>query len=187
MRRELAVVEHARVDLVGEHPGVCVRDQAGRLGEVVAPARRRRSDSAGELRMTSFVRGPSRSARSAGSKVKSRSSRSGSGTGRRADPADRRLVDREARVGVDHLVARIADGEDREEEERLRARSRRARCSGRPRVRASRERSSAIDLAELDEAGARAVVRLPGPHAPRTPPRRCAPACRSRARRSRGG
>ena len=105
---------------------------------------------------------------------------------RRADPADRRLVDREARIGIDHLVAGLADGQDREEEERLGARSRRARSPDRTvtprvRVRCSRDR-----LPELDDAGARAVVRLTGAHRLVRRLARRAAGCRSRARRSRG-
>ena len=105
---------------------------------------------------------------------------------RRAREAHGRLVDREARIGVDHLVARATGREHREEEERLGA--------GRD-----------DDVLGIDRDAARVGQRprrppRAGPGARpsgssasrrhgsrRFPPRRRAAASRSRARRSRGG
>src|SRR5262249_58391362 len=76
---------------------------------------------------------------------------------------DRRLVDREPGVGVDDLVAGIADGQDREEEKRLRARAD-EHASGRDRQCTACGEVLGGRLAKLGYPGGWAVGGVPGPH-----------------------
>ena len=113
--------------------------------------------------------------------AKRRSSCSGSGTGGPGQ-ADRRLVDGEARVRIDDLVARPAGREHGEEQERLRA----VRDENALRVDATaRERATdtGCRLAQLRQPRRRAVVRLPVPERA-TPASTTWAASRSRVRRS---
>ena len=117
----------------------------------------------GELRMTSFVRGPRRAPSSPDVEGEVRGLVERQGHGRGAGPADRRLVDREARVGVHDLVAGPAGGEDREEEERLGARAHQ-HALGVDRDAARARQLGGRGLAQLGQPGARAVVRLARAH-----------------------
>ena len=110
----------------------------------------------------------------------------GNGHGRRADEAGHRLVDREARVRVDDLVALLAEGHDGVEHDRLGARCHHDLLHG------HRKTLPAGGI------GARSPRAGPAGRAPvrsasslrRSPVRRrpgCWPGCRSPARRSRGG
>jgi hypothetical protein len=116
--RELAVVDHLRVDLVREHPGAAVREKRrGRLrllGRERAARRVLGRVEDDELRPRAQARLEVGDIEREVALLEQRQR-----DRRGARPADRRLVDREARVGVDDLIARIARRENREEEERL--------------------------------------------------------------------
>ena len=140
----------------------------------------------GVFRMSSFVLGVTSFSRMAGSNEKSFSSRIGHGHRLRAREPDHRLVDREARVRVDDLVAFLHEREQEVEHDRLRARADDApprATAGSRACGASRPR-----WPPGGPAGPRRDRSASSPcSGPRPRPGRCWPGCRSRARRSRGG
>ena len=182
----LAVVDHLRVHLVRQHVAVVVvqeprdldvhlarHDAAGRVGGRVQDHElRARREALGE------IVGGEREAGLLGDRQRHR---------RGARPADHRLVDREAGVRVDDLVARVAGREHAEEQERLRARRRPARGRGRSRAGACATGTRPPPRAAPGSRAPGSSGSAPSRSAFATPPRRCAAACRSRARRSGGG
>ena len=152
--------EHLRVDLVGEHPCVGLGDQRGGARDVL---RRQRSTRRvlgrvedDELRPRPEplceILGREREVALLEKRQRNRG---------RPHPADRRLVDREAGIGIDDLVSRVAGGEDAEEEERLRT------GSDENVLRADVDSAGLREvlrgrLAQLRDPRGRAVVRLAG-------------------------
>ena len=115
-----AVVDHLRVDLVGEDPAVVAGEQPA-SSSITSAGTTPPVGFAGEFRITSFVRGVSRAGDVVGGEREAALLGERQRHRRRARPPDHRLVDREARVRVDDLVAGVAGREHAEEEERLRA------------------------------------------------------------------
>ena len=76
---------------------------------------------AGELTMSSRVRGVISFSVSSAENAKPFSSRIGTGTGLRAGELDHRAVDRKAGIGIEDLGARLAEHQDRHEHGRLAA------------------------------------------------------------------
>ena len=157
--RELAVVLHLRVDLVREQPGVAVGQQLARSPDLL-----RREDPARRVlrRVEDHEPRPRAEARRelVGVEAEVVDLPQRQGHGRRAQPADRRLIDREAGIRIDDLVAGVAGGEDREEQERLGTGSdehpRRRYVDAPGGAQVLRRR-----LAQLGDPGRRAVVGLP--------------------------
>ena len=116
----LALVEDPAVDLVGQDHEVVLAGDVGDLLEVLA-----RRDAAGRVgrRVDDDELGPRRDQRRQLVRVEAEvvllADRAGDGLA--ADEAGHRLVDREARVRVDDLVALVDEGQDREEHDRLAA------------------------------------------------------------------
>ena len=108
----------AAVDLVGQDQMSCSRATSAmrsRSSRVSTPP----VGLCGELKMISFVRGVTRRDELVRVEAEVVLLAERDRHGRRADEARHRLVDREARVRVDDLVALLRQGEDREEHDRL--------------------------------------------------------------------
>ncbi len=119
------------------------------------------------------------------SRRKSRSSRSGMGTGLPAHEIDHRLVDRETGIGVDDFIALIHQRQDGEENDRLTARNHDHFVAGY--LDAARAADVFGDgLAQLGQARRWPVVRPAVVQSVARGFDRCSRACRNRARRSPG-
>ena len=118
-RRGVDVVRDAPVHLVTQHPRGCLEDRGGGPPHVGL-----RDDTAGRVlrRVEDDEAGAVAEQRVelVGVEAEPPLLAQRQRHRRRTGEADGRLVDREARVGVDHLVTRPGGGEDGEEEERLR-------------------------------------------------------------------
>ena len=181
----LAVVQDPAVDLVGHDPQVVLLGELGDPLEVGAgqdTARRvcRRVDDQ-QLRPRRYERGELLDVQP---ELVLHTDRDGHR--RRADEAGQRFVDRVARIGDDHLVARIDQSEDRVQHHALAAdrdeHLRRVGWETLARGHVVRDRLAAVP-------GCRGTVRSASRRhrAPVWPPRGRAPAYRNRARRSADG
>ena len=161
-----ALVEQLRVHLVGQDPAVVVGEDAGDLDvQLAVECAARRVGGRVQNHHPRPRREPLRQVVRREREVRLLGDRKRHRRGAR--PVDRRLVDRIARVRVDHLVAFARNGEHAEEEEPLGARCH--QHAGRVDGHAARAGEVLRSrLAQLGKARGRAVVRVTlaeGPHA----------------------
>ena len=183
-RGDLAVVGDPPVDLIAEHPGGAREDHLGGRPEVVSrdhPAGRivrRVQDHELGARAEPVAQIVQREAEVELLAQRQRHRHA-------AGPPDRGLVDRESRVRIDDLVARLAHREDRQEQEQLGAVADEHPLGRHLDLPAPRQLGG-DHLAKLGHAGARRVARSRRARLRRCRRRRRARACGSRAARSRG-
>lgn len=155
----LCVVEHLGVDLVREDPAPLLGEQRRNLrvqralDDPAGRIRRRVQDHQLRPRRQTLRKIIHRKRKPA--LLRQRKRNRG-----RARPADQRLVDREARVRIDHLVTGIASRNHTEEQKRLRAR-RNQDARGVDRQTAMPRQMLGARLAQNRQPLRRAIVRLP--------------------------